>query len=60
MLMGVNQAEELPDEPEDEEGGSVNLENLTKSELIDYAAGQGIDLNMRMTKQSMISEIEAE
>lgn len=44
----------------DEEEGSVNLEKLTKAELIDYAAGQGIDLNMRMTKADMIAEIEAE
>ena len=44
----------------DEEGGSVNLNELTKAELVDYAAGQGIDLNMRMTKADMIAEIEAE
>ena len=44
----------------DEEGGSVNLNELTKAELVDYAAGQGIDLNMKMTKADMIAEIEAE
>lgn len=44
----------------DEESGSVNLNELTKAELIDYADGQGIDLNMRMTKADMIAEIEAE
>lgn len=44
----------------DEEGGSVNLNELTKAELIDYAAGQGIDLNMKMTKADMIAKIEAE
>lgn len=43
-----------------EDGGTVNLEDMTKSELIDYADGQGIDLNMRMTKAAMIEEIEAE
>ena len=50
----------LPDDREDEEVGSVNLEDLTKAELVDYAAGQGIDLNMKMTKADMIAEIEAE
>lgn len=50
----------LPEAPEDEEGGSVNLEDLTKAELVDYATGQGIDLNMKMTKADMIAEIEAE
>ena len=44
----------------DEESGSVNLNELTKAELIDYADGQGIDLNMKMTKADMIAEIEAE
>lgn len=44
----------------DEESGSVNLNELTKAELVDYANGQGIDLNMRMTKADMIAEIEAE
>lgn len=47
------------DEP-DEEEGSINLEKLTKAELIDYADGQGIDLNMRMTKSDMIAKIGAE
>lgn len=56
----MNVAEELPDDPEDEEVGSVNLEDLTKAELVNYAAGQGIDLNMKMTKADMIAEIEAE
>lgn len=46
--------------PEDEEGGSVNLGNMTKAELVDYASGQGIDLNMKITKADMIAEIEAE
>lgn len=46
--------------PEDEEGGSVNLGDMTKAELVDYASGQGIDLNMKMTKADMIAEIEAE
>ena len=56
-----DQAADVPqDIPADEEGGSVNLNELTKSELVDYAAGQGIDLNMRMTKADMIAEIEAE
>lgn len=44
----------------DEEGGSINLKELTKAELMDYAAGQGIKLNMRMTKANMIAKIEAE
>lgn len=56
----MNVAEELQEAPEDEEVGSVNLEDLTKAELVDYAAGQGIDLNMKMTKADMIAEIEAE
>ena len=56
----MNVAEELQEAPEDEEGGSVNLKELTKAELVDYAAGQGIDLNMKMTKADMIAEIEAE
>lgn len=53
-------AEIAQDAPEDEEGGSVNLGNMTKAELVDYASGQGIDLNMKMTKADMIAEIEAE
>lgn len=56
----MNVAEELQEAPEDEEVGSVNLEDLTKAELVDYAAGQGIDLNMKMTKADMIAKIEAE
>ena len=56
-----NQAADVSqDIPADEEGGSLNLNELTKAELVDYAAGQGIDLNMRMTKADMIAEIEAE
>lgn len=43
-----------------EEGGSINLEKLTKAELVQHAAGQGIELNMRMTKVNMIAKIEAE
>lgn len=54
-------AEEIEqDAPEEEEGGSVNLGNMTKAELVDYASGYGIDLNMKMTKADMIAEIEAE
>lgn len=54
-------AEEIEqDAPEDEESGSVNLGDMTKAELLDYASGQGIDLNMKMTKADMIAEIEAE
>ena len=56
----MNAAIELQKQTEDEEGGSVNLEELTKAELMDYAAGQGIDLNMKMTKADMIAKIEAE
>lgn len=56
-LLGMNPD---PGDPDDEEAGSVNLERLTKAELIDYAAGHGIDLNMRMTKSNMIAEIGAE
>lgn len=56
-----DQAADVPqDKQPDEEGGSVNLNELTKAELIDYADGQGIDLNMKMTKADMIAEIEAE
>lgn len=56
-----DQAADVPQDIQaDEEGGSVNLNELTKAELIDYAADQGIDLNMRMTKADMIAEIEAE
>lgn len=55
------QQEEIPqDAAADEESGSVKLEEMTKAELVDYAAGQGVDLNMRMTKSQMIAEIEAE
>ena len=43
-----------------EEGGSINLEKLTKVELVQHAASQGIELNMRMTKVNMIAKIEAE
>lgn len=53
-------AEELHEAPEDEDSGSVNLEDLTKAELVNYAAGQGIVLDMKMTKAGMIAEIEAE
>lgn len=56
----MNVAKEPQEGPEDEEVGSVNLEDLTKAELVNYAAGQGIDLNMKMTKADMIAEIEAE
>ena len=56
-----DQAADVPqDKQADEESGSVNLNELTKAELIDYANGQGIDLNMKMTKADMIAEIEAE
>lgn len=53
-------AEIAQDAPEDEQSGSVNLGDMTKAELVDYASGQGIDLNMKMTKADMIAEIEAE
>ena len=56
-----DQAADVPQDIQaDEESGSVNLNELTKAELIDYADGQGIDLNMKMTKADMIAEIEAE
>lgn len=56
-----DQAADIPQDIQaDEEGGSVNLNELTKAELVDYAAGRGIDLNMRMTKADIIAEIEAE
>lgn len=56
-----DQAADVPQDIQaDEESGSVNLNELTKAELIDYANGQGIDLNMKMTKADMIAEIEAE
>ena len=55
------QAADVPQDIQaDEESGSVNLNELTKAELVDYANGQGIDLNMKMTKADMIAEIEAE
>lgn len=57
--MAIQAADHEEDAP-DEEGGSVNLNELTKAELIDYAAGQGVDLNMKMTKADMIAKIEAE
>lgn len=56
-LLGVRRKDNSPTY---EEEGSINLEKLTKAELIDYAAGQGIDLNTRMTKAHMIAEIEAD
>lgn len=52
--------ESLPSDEQDEEGGSVNLADMTKAELVEYAAGLGIELNMRMTKSEMIELIEAE
>lgn len=55
----LGNAREHINEP-DEEEGSINLEKLTKAELIDYADSQGIDLNMRMTKSDMIAKIGAE
>ena len=58
--MMMNTAKEPQETPEDEEGGSVNLEDMTKAELVDYATGQGVVLNMKMTKSQMIAEIEAE
>lgn len=57
--MAIQAADHEEDAP-DEEGGSLNLNELTKAELIDYAAGQGVDLNMKMTKADMIAKIEAE
>lgn len=57
--MAIQAADNEEDAP-DEEGGSLNLNELTKAELIDYAAGQGVDLNMKMTKADMIAKIEAE
>lgn len=57
--MAIRAAEDEEDAI-DEEGGSVNLGELTKAELMDYAAGQGIDLNIKMTKADMIAKIEAE
>lgn len=56
----MNVAKELQGTPEAEDSGSVNLGELTKAELVDYAVGQGIDLNMKMTKADMIAKIEAE
>lgn len=32
---------------------------MTKAELIEYAAGLGLELNMRQTKAEMIEQIEA-
>lgn len=64
--MATQAADTLKDDPEDEEaaaheeGGSVNLEKLTKAQLVEYAAGQGVDLNTNMTKKDMIAKIEAE
>ena len=54
-----SQKSTIIDNEEDEEGGSINLEELTKAQLVEYAAGQGIELSMSMTKKEMISEIEA-
>ena len=41
-------------EPIEEE---INLEDMTKKEIIKYAEKKGIELNPRMTKADMIKEL---
>lgn len=35
----------------------INLEDMTKKEIIEYAKSKGVDLNTRMTKAEMIKEL---
>lgn len=35
----------------------INLESMTKKELVEYAKNKGIKLNMRMTKAEMLKEL---
>ena len=35
----------------------INLESMTKKELVEYAKNKGIELNMRMTKAEMLKEL---
>lgn len=39
-------------------GGEADLEAMTIAELVEYAAGLGIELSMTMTKAEMIEAIE--
>lgn len=36
----------------------INLDKLNKSELVEYAEGKGIELNMEMTKNIMIEILQ--
>lgn len=36
----------------------IDLEGMTKSQLVEYAAALGIELNMRMTKAEMLEILE--
>ena len=45
---------------DDKEAGSINLNSMTKAELIEYAEGLGLTLTNSMTKAEMIEAIEAE
>jgi hypothetical protein len=35
----------------------INLEDMTKKEIIEYAKSKGVELNTRMTKAEMIKEL---
>jgi len=35
----------------------INLESMTKKELVEYAKNKGIELDMRMTKAEMLKEL---
>lgn len=47
-----------PTPTDDTQGGSVNLNDMTKAELVEYAETLGITLDMSMTKAEMIAAIE--
>ena len=47
--------EEPPTEPP--EDSLIDFSSMTKAQLIKYAAGQGIELNMEMTKNAMIESL---
>lgn len=49
--------EELPKEPQNDsslENKEIDFENMTKKELVEYAASKKIELDMDMTKKEMI------
>lgn len=39
------------------EYAQLNLDSMTKKELVEYAQSKGIELDMKMTKKEMIEEL---